>query len=193
MELTGDLGRDVSLFLIRRGCPKTAEHCRRVAAECARIAALVGADVTQAESAGWLHDVSAVFPHEQRTEVARGLGLEVLPEEDAFPMIAHQKLSAVLAREFFGVDDPVVTTAVGCHTTLQVDAGMLDKVLFVADKIKWDGVGLPPYHKELLHALEHSLDEAARCYLHWLWERRESLRVVHPWLVAAHRQMCNCP
>jgi hypothetical protein len=30
---TGDMGKDVVTFLARHGCPKTAEHCRRVAAE----------------------------------------------------------------------------------------------------------------------------------------------------------------
>ena len=170
----------------------TAEHSRRVAVESGRIAALVGANRAQAEAAGWLHDVSAVFAQARRAEIARQLGLDVLPEEDAYPMIAHQKLSAVLARAVFGIADEAVISAVGCHTTLKAGAGVLDKVLFVADKVEWDGAGVSPYRAAMLAALERSLDQAARYYLHALWERRERLPVLHPWLAAAHRELCDC-
>lgn len=189
---SGNIGRDVLFFLTRHGCPRTAEHCRRVANESGRIAALVGVDVERAMQAGWLHDVSAVFPATQRTAIARRLGLEILPEEDRYPMIAHQKLSAVLARELFGVADPGVLSAVGCHTTLKAGADALDKVLFVADKVEWDGRGVSPYRDAMLKALDHSLDQAACYYLHTLWEQRGKLPAVHPWLVAAHNELCSC-
>ncbi len=189
---TGDLGCDVASFLIQRGCPKAAEHSQRVAAESARIAAIAGEDIARAEAAGWLHDISAVFPHSERAEIACRVGLDVLAEEYAFPMIAHQKLSAVLARELFGITDPGIVGAVGCHTTLQAVAGVLDKVLFIADKVEWDGHGVSPYRDGMLRALEFSLDAEARYYLHALWELREDLPVLHPWLAAAHSELCDC-
>jgi predicted HD superfamily hydrolase involved in NAD metabolism len=191
-EASGNVGHDALAFLTRHNCPRTAEHCRRVAAESRRIALLVGSDAAQAEAAGWLHDISAVFPSADRAEIARRLGLEVLPEEDACPLIVHQKLSAVLARELFGIVEAAVLNAVGCHTTLKRKASVLDKVLFVADKLEWDGVGVSPYRAAMLDALDHSLDQAACYYLHSLFERRESLPVIHPWLVAAHRELCGC-
>jgi HD superfamily phosphohydrolase YqeK len=107
-------------------------------------------------------------------------------------MIVHQKLSVVLARELFGVSDEDVLSAVGCHTTLKAGAGALDKVLFVADKVEWDGAGVSPYRAGMLEALETSLDAAAIYYLHSLWEQRHRLRVVHPWLAAAHAELCRC-
>jgi HD superfamily phosphohydrolase YqeK len=68
----------------------------------------------------------------------------------------------------------------------------LDKVLFVADKIEWDGAGISPYRAAMLEALDHSLDRVVCHYLHALWERRESLPVLHPWLAAAHQELCSC-
>lgn len=192
LGLTGVVGQDVPLFLIHHGCPNTAMHSARVAHESERIAAATGVDPDSAETAGWLHDVSAVFPQPERARVARALGLAVLPEEDAYPMIVHQKLSAVLAREVFGVRDPAVLSAVGCHTTLRPGAGPLDKVLFVADKIEWDQPGVPPYREEMLQALRESLDRAAAVYLHALWQRCNVLPVVHPWMAAAHSELCGC-
>ncbi len=157
---TGEPHHDVPAFLIAHGHPKTAKHCAAVAREARRIAALVGADADGAERAGWFHDVSAIFPTADRIAAAHALGVKVLPEEAAFPMILHQKLSAVLARELFGERNDAVLSAIGCHTTLKADASTLDTVVFVADKIAWDQPGILPYRDALLAALAHSLDAA---------------------------------
>jgi HD superfamily phosphohydrolase YqeK len=61
--------------------------------------------------------------------------------------------------------------------------------VFVADKIRWDQPGDPPYLEAILAAVERSLPAAAFCYLDYLWQRRETLLVVHPWLVEAHQQL----
>ncbi len=187
--LTGDLARDVPAFLAHHGYPKTAAHCAAIASEARRVAAIMGANSTQAAHAGWLHDVSAIFPAAERVVVAQALGVPVLAEEAAFPMIVHQKLSAVLATDVFGVDDPAVVSAVGCHTTLKADATVLDKVVFVADKLAWDQPGIAPYHDELARALHQSLDAATLVYLRYIWERRDALPVLHPWLAEAYRQL----
>lgn len=188
IDLTGEVSRDVSTFLIYYGYGHTAAHCAAVAAEAGRIAQLVGADVDAAVRAGWFHDSSAVIPNEARIAAAHALGVPVLPEEAAFPMIVHQKLSAVLAREIFGERDAGVLSAVGCHTTLKADATPLDTVVFVADKVAWDQPGVPPYRDPLLAALDQSVDAAALVYLRYLWDRRASLGVVHPWFRDAYRQ-----
>ena len=189
---TGDLAQDVVRFLGDHGYPKTVTHCAAVADEAVRIATLVGADAALAEQAAWLHDVSAVFPAATRAHVAETLGVEVLLEEAALPMILHQKLSAVLAREVFSVTNAAVLSAVGCHTTLKARASTLDEVIFVADKLAWDQPGVPPYRDGLVQALDRSLDDAACHYLRYLWERRASLAVIHPWFVAACADLCGC-
>jgi predicted HD superfamily hydrolase involved in NAD metabolism len=191
IQLTGDVAHDVPVFLKHNGRPDTAAHCGAVAAESHRIAALVGADVDAAETAGWLHDVSVIFPSEQRAAIAEQLGIEVLPEEAIFPMIIHQKLSAVLAREIFQIEDAAILSAVGCHTTLKPGARLLDKVLFVADKLAWDQPGYAPFHNDMHAALGRSLDQAALVYLSYLWEQRAKLRVLHPWAQAAYDELMH--
>lgn len=190
VALTGDLARDVPAVLRARGYPRTAAHCAAVAAEAARLAARWAADVQAAAAAGGLHDIGALIPTGERVAVARAWGIAVLPEEAALPMILHQKLAVPLAREGFGVQDAAVLSAIGCHTTLKPDAALLDKVVFLADKIAWDQPGQPPYLADLLAALERSLDAAVCVYLRHLWEQRATLPVVHPWLAAAYRQLC---
>jgi predicted HD superfamily hydrolase involved in NAD metabolism len=189
IAFTDDLASDVSAFLTFHLCSKTAAHCRAVSAEARQTALKTGINPQQAEIAGWLHDVSAVIAAAERADIAEEWGLAVLPEEAAFPMIIHQKLSVVLAREVFGVRDDMVLSAIGCHTTLKANASALDKVVFVADKLAWDQPGNPPYHAEMKAALEHSLDAAALVYLQYLWERRETLKVIHPWMRAAYLEL----
>jgi predicted HD superfamily hydrolase involved in NAD metabolism len=186
---TGSIRSDVPAFLTQHKLPKIAAHVAAVAAEARRIAILAQVDPDRAEIAGWLHDVSAVIPSVQRADVARQWGVEVLPEEDAYPMILHQKLSVVLGREVFGVMDEDILSAVGCHTTLRPAASLLDKAVFVADKIAWDQEGQPPFLVDLLAGLDRSVDQAALAYLRYLWERRASLKVIHPWLAAAYEQL----
>jgi len=185
LTLTGDVARDAPVFLLHWKRPGTAAHSAQVAEEARRIAALHGVDVGKADIAGWLHDISAVYPGPSRAEVARELGLPLLPEEENYPTIVHQKLSVILARELFGIDDPAIQSAIGCHTTLKRGASALDKTVFIADKVAWDQSGVPPYRDALLAVLGESLDEAALVYLRYLWERRDTLAVVHPWMVHA--------
>jgi predicted HD superfamily hydrolase involved in NAD metabolism len=191
VPLTGHVDLDVAALLTRHGYTNTVRHCRRVAAEAERLAAHFGAHPARAQTAGWLHDVSAVFPVTRRLAVARELDLDILSEEQMAPMLLHQKLSAAMARDLFGVQDKAVLSAVGCHTTLKANASLLDKVLFVADKVAWDQPGTPPYLGDVRRALKRSLDEAVFCYLEYLWQRRADLGAVHPWFMQAYLAFQN--
>jgi len=186
---TGSLNKDVPTFLNSHKLPKTAAHCQAVANKAREIALQFGEDENAAEAAGWLHDISAVIPTSERAQAAGKLGIPVLPEEAAFPMILHQKISVELAKEIFGVDHQAVLSAVGCHTTLKANASRLDMVVFTADKISWDQSGNPPYLEAVLAGLEKSLDAGVLVYLTYMWERKDSLQVLHPWLAAAYTEI----
>lgn len=189
VTLTGNLSFDMAIFLNTHALPDVAGHCAEVALEAKRLADRFGVDPVQAEAAGLLHDISAVVPNEERCIVARRVGIDVLPEEDEFPMIVHQRLSTGIAADLFNITDKSVLSAIGCHTTLKAGASALDKVVFVADKVRWDQPGIPPYLDDLLPAIDRSLDDAAFCYLSYLWKQRDSLRVIHPWLVDAYNEV----
>jgi len=186
---TGNIPVDAATFLRYHGLPHTSDHCARVAQEAVLLARRFGAQPDQAQTAGWLHDISAVYPNSVRVKVARSAGIRVLPEEEQAPMILHQKLSAAMARALFSVTDQEILGAIRVHTTLRPDATLLDKVVFVADKIAWDQKGSPPYLNGLLDALDISLDRAVFQYLGHLWQRRHQLLVIHPWFAAAYHDM----
>ncbi|GCE11971.1 bis(5'-nucleosyl)-tetraphosphatase (symmetrical) YqeK [Tengunoibacter tsumagoiensis] len=191
LQLTGNLSQDVPAFLHQHHHPATALHCQQVAAMARHVATSASVDLVQAEIAGWLHDVSAIIPPKERVHIARSLGLEVFAEEDRCPMIVHQKLSRLMAQEIFGVRNVLILDAIGCHTTLRPKPTALDKVLFVADKLAWDQPGIPPYAHDLQAALTQSLDQATSFFLSYLWSRRDTLLVIHPWLQAAVYDLCG--
>ncbi len=185
----GWINEDVPTLLVQNDCQRAAAHCANVARAAYQLAERFGADPLAAEAGGRLHDVSVIWPNDQRLAAAEALGIEILPEERKAPMILHQKLSVVLAREIFNVRDAAVLSAVGCHTTLKAGASSLDKVVFIADKLAWDEPYDAPWHPALRTALETSLDEGCRVYLRYVWEQRDALAVFHPWTAEACREM----
>ncbi|EKK5271594.1 hypothetical protein HAX41_13660 [Enterococcus faecalis] len=88
--------------------------------------------------------------------------------------LLHQRQSVWIAKEFFYVKDCDVLCAIGCHTTLK-----MDKVVYFADKIKWDRGYTPPYLNELTVNLKESLDAACRVYIKWALS---DVIVLHPYL-----------
>ena len=191
--LSGNLRRDVTAVLRHHHLPKVAGHVSRVAQEARRLADQFDANPTGAEIAGWLHDIGGIVPNAKRVALCQEFGVPVLPGEAAFPMILHQKLSAVMASEVFGVNESAVLDAIACHTTLKAGATLLDKIVFVADKIKWDQPGEPPYFAEIETAVAHSINDACRVYLNYLWQQRQTLRYAHPDFLAAHAELALSP
>jgi len=187
LTLTGQQPADLRVFLLNHALPRTLEHSLRVADLARELAARFDVDASQAQLAGWLHDCSAVIPTSARLETAIRWGIEVLPEEAANPLTLHQKLSVVIARSIFKVEDPAVLSAIGCHTTLKAGASRLDKVVFLADKLAWDQVGVPPYSASMQAGLARSLNEAVLIYLDYLYEVKSGC--LHPWAAAAQAEL----
>lgn len=186
---TGNIAEDVPRFLASFGHQKTAEHCAAVAAKAKELAAKFDASLSKAEQAGYLHDISVVIPNQKRIDFARSQRVKILAEEIQYPMIIHQKLSVILAREIFDITDIEVLNAIRCHTTLKAKATRMDKVVFLADKIAWDQDGKPPYLSKIIAALAESLNAAILEYLNYLWKRRSQLRVIHPWFIEAREDL----
>lgn len=158
---------------------ETAIHSIEVAEEAKKLARQFGLSEDKAFIAGLLHDISVVIPNEERVSLQLSLNEEVLEEEKQLPMILHQKQSVFISKELFEVNDADILSAIESHTTLRKNATELDKLIFIADKVKWDRKNSAPYLDELNTALQESLDEACRVYINWLLN---DIVVFHPWL-----------
>ena len=189
LDETKELEDQVKVLFESYQCLHIFEHSVQVAEKAKEIAEQVGIDSEVAYVGGLLHDISGVIPNHKRIEAAEEWAVPILAEEREFPMIIHQKLSKVMAQQVFKVTDQGILSAISCHTTLKKDASELDKVVFIADKIEWDQKGSPPYLTEVKTAIEYSLDQACFMYVDYLMQKRDTLRVVHPWLEAAHKDL----
>lgn len=134
--------------------------------------------------AGSLHDLGGAIPDSDRVEVAESLGIELFEEEREVPMLVHAKQGDYFAQTLFEIENPDVLDSILYHTTCIDNASTLVKIIFLADKIQWDRNETPPYLKGLLNALDHSLDEACRYFIKWLWN--SELYVVHPFLARSY-------
>lgn len=188
---TGNVLEDVTAFFTLHQDTRTLDHTLQVAREAQRIAELYDTSkIDTAVQAALLHDISNVIPISNMLQSAEELSIEILDDERKYARSVHQKLSKVLAEEIFEVTNPAILSAIESHTTHKPDASMVDKILFVADKISWN---LPGDHEYLLvmrekvNALE--MDQAILIYLDSLWEQREKLKLVHPWLIRAREQL----
>ena len=86
--------------------------------------------------AGYLHDISAVYPNNQRISVAQKYGIELNETEMAFPMIIHQKISkSIEMKNGFCIEDNEILSAIECHTTLKKNYSDID-LLFCLSLIK---------------------------------------------------------
>jgi predicted HD superfamily hydrolase involved in NAD metabolism len=111
-------------------------HVLRVARLAERLAVVHGIDPLRARIAGLLHDLARLYPAERllRESAERGFAIDAF--ERANPVVLHARLSAELARERFGVDDPDVLSAIRKHTLADAVMGPLDKVIYLADGLE---------------------------------------------------------
>ena len=167
-EKTGNLETDIRNLLEQNGKGATYAHVASVAGANARIAAQFGLDESSCRTAALLHDISAVIAPKDMLEYAEKNGLELCKAELKFPFLLHQRMSRIVAEEYFGVTDPTVLSAIECHTTLRPNASREDMALFIADKIAWDQPGIPPFDKAVRAALAHSLEQACLEYMTYM-------------------------
>lgn len=181
------LKNEIKQYLVSKNCEKTYYHCMEVGEYAYQLGEKYLTSPEKVSIAGYLHDISAVYPNNQRINVAQKYGIELNEAEMAFPMIIHQKISKSIAKMDFGIEDNEILSAIECLTTLKKNYSDIDLVLFVADKIKWDQEGKPPYLDGLLQALNCSLENAAYFYIDYIL--KHDIKVVHPWLWDAYNQL----
>ena len=181
------LKNEIKQYLVSKNCEKTYYHCMEVGEYAYQLGEKYLISPEKVSIAGYLHDISAVYPNNQRINVAQKYGIELNEAEMAFPMIIHQKISKSIAKMDFGIEDNEILSAIECHTTLKKNYSDIDLVLFVADKIKWDQEGKPPYLDGLLQALNCSLENAAYFYIDYIL--KHDIKVVHTWLWDAYNQL----
>lgn len=190
ISFTGDTKKDMERFFVNHNEHCTYQHTISVANEAVRIANMFNLDTELASQAAFLHDISNVIPKTSMMSIAESSGIDILEEEYSYHRIIHQKLSKDMAQKIFGCTNVIILNAIECHTTLKARSSLLDKVLFVSDKISWDLPGEHPFQEKMREKIELlDLNGAVLIYLNHVWEQRDKLKLVHPWLIEAREEI----
>ena len=188
---TDDIFFDIINFLKEYGQNKTIEHSLDVAEKGIELASIFQEDKHKIKLASYLHDISVIIPNNKKIEFAKALEIEIIEEERIFPMIIHQKISKEIAQKIFKINGIEILNAIECHTTLKANPSKLDMILFMADKIKWDQEGDPPYLTIIESNLKISLENGVKAFVNYLMENRNKLKVIHPLLIDAYNYFRN--
>ena len=183
---TGNIYSDIMNVLLVNNFSKTIVHSKNVAEKGMELAEIFQEDKNKVKLAAYLHDISVIIPNDKFIDFAKYFGIKIIKEEKIFPMIIHQKLSKEIAKNIFEINDIEILNAIECHTTLKAKPSKMDMILFIADKIKWDHEGVPPYLNIIEQNLEISLENGIKVFLDYLMDNKNELKVIHPLLTNAH-------
>jgi predicted HD superfamily hydrolase involved in NAD metabolism len=187
---SGDPDRDIEEFYYSESQLDTLVHVKQVATEARDLAARVGADTSAVNLAALAHDLAGVVPVVEMPAVAAGMGLPIEEADRAIPQLLHGPIAAAALVEKLAVCDEDVLNAVRYHSTLRAGASILEKIIFVADKLAYDPTSA--HGGEYVPALRaaRSLDGAALVYLGFLQAYASRYGwLMHPNATAAYRDL----
>jgi predicted HD superfamily hydrolase involved in NAD metabolism len=137
-------------------------------------------DVEKAAQAGLMHDLAKYFKPQRLLEMAIAEGLALDPVDHHNPHLLHADVSAIVARDEFGIRDPEILTAIANHTLGSPGMSPLSAIVFLADTLE-PGRGDTPALAKLRQVSQHDLVQAVwmTCdyTLSYLLETR---RLIHP-------------
>lgn len=111
-------------------------HTLGVMQEAIELAKRYNADIKKAEIAGLLHDNAKCMTKED----LRKFISENLPDLDKNELknykTLHAPVGAYFAKEKFKISDPEIISAIRWHTLGRVNMTLLEKIVFLADKIE---------------------------------------------------------
>lgn len=111
-------------------------HILRVARTAERLAGAHGLDPLPARVAGLLHDLARLYPGERLLRECAERGMAIDAFERANPVVLHARLSAEIAREYFGVTDEAILSAIRKHTVAAPAMSPLDEIVYLADGLE---------------------------------------------------------
>lgn len=185
---SGDIRTDVKNLLSINGKHNTCVHVSNVAERNALIAEACALDPDKCVIAGLLHDISAVIRPEDMLKYACENRFDLCEAEKKYPFLLHQRISKIIAAQYFNVSDEDILSAIECHTTLKKDASKYEMSLFIADKLAWDREGIPPFYEEVNAALDLSLEAACYKYMEYMVEH-DMILCPHVWFTEAYAVM----
>ncbi len=159
-------------------------HTLNVGYLSAHLADVFGCDKNKALIAGALHDCAKELPIEEQTELAKRYSGNLFTEKK----LLHSPAGAAFAMEQLGIEDREILDAICYHTTGRGDMSVLEKIVYLADKIEpsRDYTDLTPIRA----AAEKDLDSAMRMTASSVRDKFVSQgRDIHPMTVLMMKEL----
>ena len=115
---------------------KRLEHSINTANIAVKLAERYGESQEKARVAGLLHDCARDMGGQELLAMAQDYCLVIDNIEFEMPVLLHARLGALLAKKRFGVNDDKILKAITLHTLGEPEMGLLDKIVYLADKIE---------------------------------------------------------
>lgn len=115
---------------------KRFEHSLGVEYTAGTMAFMYGVDYEKALIAGLLHDCAKYVPNDKKIAKCEKRNIFISPCEYKNPELLHAKLSAVYAKEKYGVKDEEILSSITYHTTGKPAMSTLEKIIYIADYIE---------------------------------------------------------
>lgn len=100
------------------------------------LALIYGADTGKVSIAGLLHDCAKYLSGEEFLAESKKYKLSISEYERDDPCMLHAKISAIYAKEKYGVKDEDILNGILYHTTGRPNMSLLEKIVYVADYIE---------------------------------------------------------
>lgn len=124
------------------------QHILRVEQLCGELAQHHQLDGEKAKQAGLMHDLAKYFKPVRLLQMAQTEGLELDEILTGEPHLLHADVSAIVARDEFGVEDEDILEAIGNHTLGRPQMSPLSCVVYLADTLE-PGRGTSPELEQL--------------------------------------------
>lgn len=170
--------------------PRLRDHILRVENEAMSLARHYGADPERASIAALGHDLVRHKDDDELLAMAKRYGIEPDAVEAVSPILLHGPIAARMLLEDYGLDDAEVIAGVDCHTTARAGMTLIEKLLFVADKIEPRKLLRGGALQEVYDLRLHDIDAAVIRFLDMrIEEALQSSGQIHPRLIHARNDL----
>lgn len=179
-KLPGILRQQVLDWLADNVPESRIQHILGVEEMAIALAQLHHENVEKAAQAGLMHDLAKYFKPRILLEMAKAEGLTLDPVDEINPHLLHADISAVVARDQFGVTDPEIVAAIANHTLGRPGMSALSCIVFLADTLEL-GRGTTPELETLRQASREDLNRAVWMTCDYSFQYLlQTRRLIHP-------------
>jgi predicted HD superfamily hydrolase involved in NAD metabolism len=130
------LREQILAWLADRVPAKRVQHILGVEQMARELALHHQLDVEKAAQAGLMHDLAKYFKPQLLLQMAEAEGLPIDEVDIAAPHLLHADVSAIVARDEFGITDPEILQAIADHTLGRAGMSPLSCIVFLADTLE---------------------------------------------------------